>query len=85
MKDFIENAFENGMGWGIFATVLVVVICLALCFGVLCLEGWIVMLLWNAVIVTIFGAPTLSFWLSVGILLLCNILFKSVIRNKSSD
>ncbi len=85
MKNFIENAFENGTGWGIFATVLVVIICLAFCFGVLCLEGWIVMLLWNAVIVTIFGAPTLSFWLSVGILLLCNILFKSIVRNKSSD
>ena len=85
MKDFIENAFENGTGWGIFATVLVVIIYLAFGFGVLCLEGWIVMLLWNAVIVAVFGAPTLSFWSSVGILLLCNILFKSVSRSKSSD
>lgn len=83
MSELINKAFDKGMGWGILATILFIVFCLALAFGVLCLEGWIVMLLWNAVVVTAFGAPTLSFWLSVSILLLCNLLFKAVIRTKS--
>jgi hypothetical protein len=85
MNKLIGNAFDKGTGWGILVTILLIVFCLALAFGVLCLEGWIVMLLWNAVAVAVFGAPTLSFWLSVGILLLCNILFKSVVRSKSQD
>jgi len=83
MNRLIDDAFDNGMGWGILVTILVILFFLVLAFGVLCFEGWIVMLLWNAVVVTVFGVPTLSFWLSVGILLLCNILFKSVIRSKS--
>jgi hypothetical protein len=83
MNELIENAFDRGTGWGILVTILIIVLFLALAFGVLCFEGWIVMLLWNAVVVAVFGAPTLSFWLSVGILLLCNILFKAVVRSKS--
>lgn len=83
MNELIDNAFEKGTGWGIFVTILIIAFFLALAFGILCLEGWIVMLLWNAVVVTVFGAPELSFWLSVGILLLCNLLFKAVIRTKS--
>ena len=83
MNELIEIAFDKGTGWGILVIILIIVFFLALAFGILCFEGWIVMLLWNAVVVTVFGAPTLSFWLSVGILLLCNILFKSVVRSKS--
>lgn len=83
MNRLIDDAFDRGMGWGILVTILIIAYVLAIAFGVLCFEGWLVMLLWNAVIVSVFGAPTLSFWLSVGILLLCNLLFKAVIRTKS--
>lgn len=83
MNRLIDDAFDKGMGWGILVTILLIAFVLALAFGILCLEGWLVMLLWNAVIVPVFSAPTLSFWLSVGILLLCNLLFKAVIRTKS--
>ena len=83
MNRLIDDAFDKGMGWGILVTILIIAFVLALAFGILCLEGWLVMLLWNAVIVSVFGAPALSFWLSVGILLLCNLLFKAVIRTKS--
>lgn len=85
MNELIDNAFDKGMGWGILVTILLIVLVLALAFGVLCFEGWLVMLLWNAVVVSVFGAPTLSFWLSVGLLLLCNLLFKTIIRIKSSN
>lgn len=83
MNRLIDNAFDKGMGWGILVTILLITFVLALAFGVLCFEGWLVMLLWNAAIVSTFGAPTLSFWSSVGILILCNLLFKTVYRNKS--
>jgi hypothetical protein len=70
-----ESKFD---GMGIGAIIVVIILVLALIFGVLCFEGWLLMLLWNAVIPTIFiGAPTIKFWWAVGLILICNILFKS--------
>jgi sterol desaturase/sphingolipid hydroxylase (fatty acid hydroxylase superfamily) len=43
--------------------------------------AWIVMMLWNSVIVYLFGAPELTFWLSWGLIILLKILssfFRSV-------
>lgn len=40
----------------------------------------IVMVLWNWVMVSIFGLPAISFWLAWGLMILCSILFKSVAR-----
>ena len=66
---------DKGCGWYI----AVILITLAIIFAVTCFEGWLVMLLWNAVVPMIWaGAPKLSFWLAVGVLLLCNLLFKAV-------
>ena len=56
----------------------VVVGCLAIVFGLSCLQAWLVMLLWNWVAVSLFGAPTLSFWVSFGLCWLCSLLFKSI-------
>lgn len=59
--------------------IVVLLIALAIIFAVTCFEGWLVMLLWNAVVPMIWAeAPRLSFWLAVGVLLLCNLLFKVV-------
>jgi hypothetical protein len=67
--------------WGCCAWVLAIVLILALVFGLLCLEAWIVMLLWNAVIPLLWAtAPTLSFWVAMGLMLLCNLLFGSTVR-----
>lgn len=66
---------DKGCGWYI----AVLLIALTIIFAVTCFEGWLVMLLWNAVVPMIWaGAPKLSFWLAVGVLLLCNLLFKAV-------
>lgn len=63
-----------------------VILIFALAFGILCLEAWILMLLWNAVIPTLFlGAPMLSFWLSMGLMLICHILFKSSVKVSKSN
>ncbi|MBS1580494.1 MAG: hypothetical protein JST29_12750 [Bacteroidetes bacterium] len=39
------------------------------------LLSWVVMLLWNGVLVTVTGVKLISFWQAVGILLLSKILF----------
>lgn len=41
------------------------------------IEGWVVALLWNWLMPTIFGLTTITTWQGVGILVLCNTLFKS--------
>ena len=66
--------------YGAVIAILCIVLGLAIVFGVLCLEGWILMLLWNEIIVSAFGAPALSFWWAVGIILICRILLKVIVR-----
>jgi hypothetical protein len=64
------------VGW-----VIGIIIALGILFGVLCLEGWLGMLLWNATLPVIFsGVATISFWQSVGINILIAILFGGVGR-----
>ena len=43
--------------------------------GVILLFGWIVMLLWNAILPTAVHAGELSYWQAVGLLILTRILF----------
>ena len=66
--------------YGVVIAILCIILGLAIAFGTLCLEGWIFMLLWNAIIVSVFGVPILSFWWAVGILLICRILLKIIVR-----
>ena len=73
---------KTGCGWYI----AVILITLAIIFAVTCFEGWLVMLLWNAVMPIIWAeAPKLSFWVAVGVLLLCNLLFKAVSGGGKKD
>ena len=83
MKKIGEFFERYSFGVALLATILVLVIAAGLVFGILCFEAWILMLLWNAVIPSLWvGAPSLTFWLAFGLLLICNILFKSVNRSK---
>lgn len=43
--------------------------------GLIALGSWVVMLLWNALIPAIFGLGIITFWQSMGILVLAKILF----------
>ena len=55
--------------------ILAILLSLSLSFGLSCLEGWLVMLVWNAVVPLVWaGAPTLTFWVTMGIMFLLNIL-----------
>ena len=79
------NSFDTD-GWGCGAWLVAIILILAIAFGCLCFEAWIIMLLWNAVVPLIWAtAPELSFWATVGLMLLCNLLFGRVFKIKSKD
>ena len=76
---------DYSVGVAILATVGIVIGAIALTFGVMCLQAWFVMLLWNWIAVGLFGAPALSFWVAFGLRWLCSLLFKSKLTvNKES-
>ena len=51
---------------------------IALAAVVILALGGIVLLLWNAIVPDVFGAPTLTYWQAVGMLLLTQILFRGI-------
>ena len=57
----------------------VTILALGIAFGMFCLKAWVVMLLWNWAIVSLFNAPVLSFWVSFGVCLLASILLKTTV------
>ena len=62
------------VGW-----VIGIIIALGVIFGVLCLESWLIMLLWNATLPAVFsGVTAIGFWQSVCINLLGILLFGGV-------
>lgn len=62
------------VGW-----LIAIVIALGVIFGVLCLESWLIMLLWNATLpVVLSGVTAIGFWQSVCINLLVILLFGGV-------
>lgn len=86
MKNLI-NLYEN-YHWVVATAILILALAagLGLVFGVMCLQAWLVMLLWNWVAVSLFGAPIVKFWTAFGLTWLCGLLFKSnIITKKSKD
>ena len=83
----IANAWENYSGGvAILAIIGIVIGAIAWIFGIMCLQTWLVMLLWNWIAVDLFGAPVLSFWVAFGLRWLCSLLFKSKVTvNKKSE
>lgn len=85
MKDWLNDAFDHSFAFGCLVAIFAIILVLGIAFGVLCFEGWILMLLWNAILVPLFSFGALEFWWAVGIILICNILFKgttTVTKNK---
>ena len=68
---------KNNESLGVY--IIMVILLLALTFGVSCFLAWIGMLLWNWVIVGEFGLFTtkIGFWPMWGLIMLCGILFRS--------
>ena len=62
------------VGW-----LIAIIVALGVIFGVLCLESWLIMLLWNATLPVVFcGVTAIGFWQSVCINLLVILLFGGV-------
>ena len=62
------------VGW-----LIPIIVALGVIFGVLCLESWLIMLLWNATLPVVFsGVAVIGFWQSVCINLLVILLFGGV-------
>lgn len=80
MKCAIEKIKDiwdtHSTGVAILAIIGVVICAFACVFGLMCLRGWLAMLLWNWVVVGLFHAPALSFWMAFGLSWLCSLLFK---------
>lgn len=66
MRNSIEKIYGS---YGCLVGTLALVLVLALWVGVFLLEGWIFMLLWNWLAVSLFSAAPFGYWISVGIIL----------------
>jgi hypothetical protein len=80
MRSLFREAWDEHWALGI----LVLVVWLVLTFAIDCLLALFVMLLWNAIIPVLFvGVGNLWYWGAFGLILLCNILFKTTITMKN--
>lgn len=76
-----RNDWIDDLGCG--GAILVLLGILLLAFAIMCFEGWILMLLWNWLLVSLFGISTIGFWQGVGLILLLNLIggfFKTTVR-----
>lgn len=68
MKNYVNDIYET---CGCLLGSIIILLCFALIFGIVfgvfCLQGWIFMLLWNWLAVSLFNAPALGYWVCVGI------------------
>lgn len=74
MKDKLVDVYEE-CGCGVL--LLCILLVLAIAFGILCFEGWLLMLVWNYAIVAVFNAPPIGFWIAVCLVWLLNLISKA--------
>ena len=70
-KEMVYDSFkEMQKTFGCLGVILLLIVVLATAFGFLCLEGFIIMLLWNHVIANPMGWQEISFWWTTGAIFL---------------
>lgn len=75
MKDRFDDVCEE---WGCGIALLIILLVFALVFGIYCLEGWILMLVWNGVVAGMWNGPAIGYWLSVGIVFVLNLIGRAL-------
>lgn len=65
--------------------VLMVVFVLGISFGWYCFVGWVFMVLWNWLAVTLLNAPVLGYWMCVAIVFALRLLRGLIFPNRSSS
>jgi hypothetical protein len=69
--NYDEPFWVNLLGYTI-----AIILAIGIAFGLMCLSGWLIMLLWNAILPTVFsGVSAITFWKAVGIDILLWLLF----------
>lgn len=67
-NSFSNLTKEHGIGYAIVVYIVAIVIVLAFCFGLMCLEAWWAMELWNAIIPQVFiTVGPITFWQMMGL------------------
>lgn len=61
---------DMSVGQNIFGWLVGIVIVLGFAFGFMCLNSWLIMLVWNVTLPAIFGFTMLTFWQAFGLNLL---------------
>lgn len=82
MKDKLVSVYED---CGCLAFILVILLCLALVFGIYCLQGWIFYLLWGWLAVGYLNAPFLGYWVCVGIVFALHFLGRIIFGRPASS
>lgn len=76
--------FSWNEDYSVWQNILIITItlifALTIAFGVMCLNSWLIMLLWNAVLTSVFGWTTITFWQTFGIYLIIWLLSGGVVR-----
>ena len=67
-----KNDWIDDLGCG--GAILVLLGVLLLAFAIMCFESWLLMLLWNWLLVELFGLAVINFWQGVGLILLLNLI-----------
>lgn len=67
------------------AIILGVILAIVLIAVILCIEAWIVMLLWNSFAVPIFGLPLLSTQETLGLMIMAKLILSPVFTSNSKD
>ena len=79
-----NNLFKHDEDMGCLGYILMIILVIAIAFGLSCLYAWVAMLLWNWVMPMIWaGAPIMTFWPMWCLFELCGILFRS--RNTNTN
>lgn len=61
--------WNDELSWwaNILIGLLCIVIAMSIIFGVMCLNSWLFMLLWNAILTAVFDLSIISFWQAFGL------------------
>ena len=84
--------FSWNEDYSVWQNILIIIInfvlIVAITFGVMCFNSWLIMLLWNAVLTSVFGLTTITFWQTFGIYLIIWLLcggISKIIKIKRND
>lgn len=80
IKGIVEICEKYEGFFAVIAVIAFIIGFLGMVFGLWCLQAWLVMLLWNWVMVTLFNFPVLTFWLSFGLVWLFHLLTKGLAK-----